>query len=272
MIPAFLFFLGLAMGSFLNVVILRFNTGETLRGRSRCFSCLKKLEWHDLIPLASYFAIRGRCRYCGSGISIQYPIVELISGLLFASLGWFYFADAPLVGLGVMFNITMAQFLLVAFFFFILLTISVYDLRHKIIPDEFSLTLLVAALLRVGLVFYSERSYGAPSLPTDVVTGIGLFVFFAGLWFLSRGKWMGFGDAKIAFSIGLFLGFPAALVGLLFAFWSGAAVGIALLALGRASRKTEVPFAPFLALGSLAAFFFSYGGADIIIYNYLLGI
>jgi len=266
--PVFLFFLGLAMGSFLNVVILRFNTGETLRGRSRCFSCLKKLEWYDLVPLASYFAIRGRCRYCGSGISAQYPIVELASGFLFVSLGWLYFSEASFVA----FDITMARFLLVSIFFLLLLAISVYDLRHKIIPDEFSLALLVVALLRTGLVWYIERSNVESSLPVDIVTGVALFLFFAGLWYFSRGRWMGFGDAKIAFSIGLFLGFPAALVGLLFAFWSGAAVGIALLVLGKASRKTEVPFAPFLAFGSLAAFFFIYGDTAMMVYRYLFGI
>lgn len=268
MIWLFLFLFGLAIGSFLNVLVLRLRTGETLRGRSRCFACLRKLEWHDLIPLASYFAIRGRCRYCGSAISMQYPVVELISGLLFASLGWFYFIDMPVV----VSYVTAAQFSLVALFFFILLAISVYDLRHKIVPDEFSLALLIVAFSRTGLVWYIERSQNVSSLPTDIVTGVGLFAFFAGLWFLSRGQWMGFGDAKIAFSIGLFLGFPAALFALLFAFWSGALVGIALLALGKASRKTEVPFAPFFALGALAAFFFVYGDTAMIVYRYLFAI
>ncbi len=264
----FLFLFGLAIGSFLNVVILRFNTGETLHGRSRCFSCLKKLEWHDLIPLASYFAIRGRCRYCGSGISAQYPIVELASGLLFVSLGWLYFSDAALVA----FDITMARFLLVSIFFLLLLAISVYDIRHKIIPDEFSLALLVVALVSVGLVAYIEREEVASTLPGDIVTGVVLFLFFAALWYFSRGRWMGFGDAKLAFSLGLFLGYPAGFFALLFAFWIGAFVGIGLLVTKQATRKTEIPFAPFLALGSLAAFFFIYTNAAIIVYRYLFGI
>lgn len=262
------FILGLAVGSFINVLVLRLRTGETVRGRSRCFSCLQKLEWRDLVPLASYFAIRGRCRHCGSAISIQYPVVELVSGLLLVLLGWFYFADA----VPVFFSATFAKFLLVAIFFYILLAISVYDLRHKIIPDEFSFALLVAALVRAGLAFYEERAYGAETLPADIVSGIGLFAFFAGLWLVSRGRWMGFGDAKIAFSIGLFVGFPAAIFALLFAFWAGAIVGITLLAFGRATRKTEIPFAPFLAFGSLGAFFFIYSDVAIMIYGYLFGI
>ncbi len=268
MIWFFLFLFGLAFGSFLNVFVLRFRTGETLGGRSRCFSCLRKLEWYDLIPLASYLSIRGRCRYCGSSISIQYPIVELLSGLILATLWWFYFGgSAPDFS-----AITLAQFSLVAVFSFVLLAIAVYDLRHKIIPDEFAAALFALAILRTILTWRVEQGEFESSIPVDVLTGLVLFGFFAALWFFSKGAWMGFGDAKIAFSIGLFLGFPAALFALLFAFWSGAIVGIALLVFKLASRKTEVPFAPFLAFGSLAAFFFTYSNAAMMVYMYLLGV
>src|SRR3989344_3933149 len=133
----FLFFLvGLAVGSFLNVLILRTNTGMKLGGRSRCLSCLKKLEWPDLIPVVSYLVIRGRCRHCGSGISIQYPMVEMLTGFVFISLAYFM---NPLAGDAA----SLIRYILASAFFSVLIAISVYDFRHKIIPDQFSIALFV---------------------------------------------------------------------------------------------------------------------------------
>src|SRR3989338_2700311 len=200
----FLFFLALAIGSFLSVLVLRINTGESLSGRSRCFSCLAKLQWHDLVPLLSFFAIRGRCRYCGSGISLQYPVVEFLSGVIFVSLG------------------TLAFETFAAFFSFFFVTQYIFA-----------------------------------------------FVFFWGLWFLSRGRWMGLRDAKISFSIGLFLGFPGILVALLAAFWVGAIFGVFVMLAGKYSRRSEVPFAPFLALGAYISFFVISSDAFVVLYNYL---
>lgn len=244
------FLLGLGVGSFLNVLVLRLNTGMTLQGRSKCFTCLKKLEWYDLIPLLSFVSVRGHCRYCGSKISIQYPVVELASGLLFFSVGYLI----PPVNFQGSYDVMMILRDLITFTFFaILIAISVYDIRHKIIPDELSLALLGAALLFEGSVLYSFWNRG--QLFSDLGAAMGAFLFFAGLWFLSKGKWMGFGDAKIAFSLGLFLGYPEVIWGIFFAFWIGAIFGVSMLALKFYTRKTEVPFAPFLALGSYLAFF-----------------
>lgn len=245
MLLIFLFLLGLAIGSFLNVLILRTNTGMKLGGRSRCFSCLKKLEWTDLIPVVSYLTIRGRCRHCGSGISIQYPLVEMATGIVFVSLAYFM---NPLVG-GI---VPILRYVLAAAFFSILVAISLYDIRHKIIPDQFSVALFVIAVLFEAFAFYTTRDGGAVGV--DILSGLGAFSFFALLWFVSSGRWMGFGDAKIAISIGLFLGFPGAFLAILFAFWIGAFFALTMLALAQYSRKTEVPFAPFLAVGSYLAF------------------
>ena len=248
----FLFIIGLALGSFLNVVILRLNTGENLRGRSRCFSCLRKLEWHDMVPVASYLAIRGRCRTCGSGISIQYPIVELAAAALTAGAAYMMFGFSLPQD-----PVRILQYILVVKFLLILLAASVYDLRHKIIPDQLSFLLFVTAVALEAVVAWQQHPFYVDEgfLFYDIVAGVGAFSFFAGIWFISKGAWMGFGDAKIAFPIGLFLGFPNIVYALLVAFWSGAIIGIALLASKRMGRKSEIPFAPFLALGTYIIFF-----------------
>ncbi len=259
----FLFLFGLAIGSFLNVLVLRFNSGESLRGRSRCFSCLKKLQWIDLIPLASYMTVRGRCRYCGSGISLQYPLVELVTALVFVSVGWVMLGNESQI----ISKAFLLEFISVLTFFSILIAISVYDIRHKIIPDQLSFLLFFVAVLFEALDVYQRMSYATEVVPTgifsmsvgstilyDVAGAVGAFVFFASIWFLSRGMWMGFGDAKLALSLGLFLGYPGVLFGILLAFWIGSIFGIAMLVVGSYTGKTEVPFAPFLALGTFIAF------------------
>ncbi len=258
MFLSFLFVIGLALGSFLNVVVLRLNTGENLRGRSRCFSCLRKLEWRDLVPVASYLAIRGRCRTCGSGISAQYPIVELVAAALTTGAAYMMF------GVSVPQDpVRILQYILVVKFLLILLAASVYDLRHKIIPDQLSFLLFITAAVLEAVVAWQQRPFYVDEgfLLYDIVAGIGAFAFFAGIWLISKGAWMGFGDAKIALPIGLFLGFPNIMYALLAAFWSGAIIGIALLASKRMSRKSEIPFAPFLALGTYIVFFLMNFGA-----------
>lgn len=230
-----IFFLGLIFGSFANVIILRLNTGESLIFKgSRCFFCGRKLQWFELIPVISFLVLRRRCRSCRSKISWQYPVVELASGFLFLLIYvstttstdiWFFgFATA---------------------FFWLLLVISVYDIRHKIIPN--SLVYLAATIAFLSLII------GQPLAP-NLISGIALFSFFAFLWWVSKGRWMGFGDAKLALAIGIFLGWPLSLVGVLVSFWVGALFGLVLIFLRRLQLKTHVPFGPFLSIGALTAF------------------
>ena len=127
------FFFGLIIGSFLNVVIYRFNTGRTLGGRSACMSCMRKLSWYELIPLGSYLVQAGKCRGCKTKISFQYPLVELITGLIFAIL-FLKFQYLFWTDIG-SFSFTIAFY---AAIFSVLMIISVYDLKHKIIPDVLS--------------------------------------------------------------------------------------------------------------------------------------
>ncbi len=249
----FFFVLGLIIGSFLNVVIFRYNTHRTFGGRSGCMSCQKKLSWYELVPLFSFLFLKGRCKGCKTRISIQYPLVELIAGILF--LGLFlkfqdiFFFDT--IG----FTIAYAYY---AAIFSLLLVISVYDLKHKIIPD--TLALVLGILSFIGLFFFVNYGFRL-HLPTilEFLSGILIALPFALMWFLSKGKWMGLGDAKLAISFGWLLGLAFALSALVLAFWSGAIVGLVLIAFSKNhGMKSEIPFAPFLVLGVILTFFFGF--------------
>ena len=251
-ILAIIFFVfGIIIGSFLNVVIYRYNTHRSFGGRSGCMTCGKQLSWYELFPVFSFLFLKGRCKGCKMKISIQYPLVEFITGLIFALL-FLKFQDVfffDTVG----FTISYAYY---AVIFSILLVIAVYDLKHKIIPDTLALVLGILSFL--GLFIFVNYSF-SPHFPTILEFLSGLFIAlpFALLWLLSRGKWMGLGDAKLAISFGWFLGFASALSGLILSFWSGAIVGLALIAFSKKhGMKSEIPFAPFLVFGALLAFIF----------------
>lgn len=240
---------GLIIGSFLNVVILRdsstkltVSTGRSVfKGRSRCFACGHILQWHELIPLVSFFIQKGKCRACKAGISSQYPIVELLTGIMFV-LVWLKAFDYSLLVTG--------YWLL---FFSLLIVISVYDFRTKIIPDRFVYPLIALGVGYALLSYYALRITGY-ALLYDALTALSAAAFFALLWLISQGKWIGFGDAKLTLGLGLFLGWPLILLALLFAVWSAAITGIGLILFKGYTRKSEIPFGPFLALGAFAAF------------------
>ena len=244
---------GLIIGSFLNVWIYRFHTGKSLSGHSHCLSCGTTLRFYELFPLVSYLSLRGRCRTCGCGIPIRYFLVELLTAFLFAS---------------VLFVTTVAlEILFYWIVLSILVVIVVYDMRHFIIPDSLTLSL---SLLMVGWFLY-RFWLGVPlaTLGTDVfaaLAGVGFFFF---LWFVSKGRWLGFGDVKLAFPLGLMVGSALVFSMIVTSFWIGAAISIALVGLSRIERgklylrfatpkltiKSVVPFAPFLIAGCLLIFF-----------------
>ena len=254
----FIFVFGLIIGSFLNVVIYRHNTGMTLGGRSMCFSCGKQLQWFELVPLFSFLFLRGKCSVCKSKISWQYPAVELATGLLF--LGAYLTVS----------NVYLLAYLLLQLS--LLVVISVYDFRHKIIPDTFSYAFAGLALVKVVVVFILNQNFSA--LLYGVAAGLVCFLPFAALWYFSKGKWMGFGDAKLALGIGWFLGIKDAPVAILLAFWIGALVGIAMIVYShiegfsrgqkKVTMKSEMPFGPFLILGLLIMIFLKPWVADFL--------
>lgn len=263
---AFFFALGTIIGSFLNVVILRHNTGESsMDGRSHCFCCGKLLEWYDLIPVLSFFFLRGKCRNCKSKISYQYPLVEFITGLVFLTV---FLKIQRLMDWQ---SIDMLIGTIYAFIVFsLLIVISVYDIRHQIIPDKFAYTLAGLTVLPVLYKLFSVVDLSQLSSVyrwQGFAAGLVMFLFFAFFWLVSGGKWMGLGDAKLGLGIGWFLGLSKALLALVFSFWLGAVVGLTLIVLERRKYKisSAIPFGPFLALGALLAFFFG----DMILKDYI---
>jgi leader peptidase (prepilin peptidase)/N-methyltransferase len=249
---AIIFFVfGLIIGSFLNVVILRLNTEKSFGGRSGCMSCQNKLSWYELIPVLSFLFLWGTCRNCKMKISIQYPLVEFFTGLIFAML-FLKFQD-------VFFLDTLSFNFIFAFYaaaFSLLMIIAVYDLRHKIIPDSFSLALGILAF--IGLFFFNSSGF-YPHFPSilEFLAGPLIASPFFFFWLVSSGRWMGLGDAKLALGLGWLLGLSSAGTGLVIAFWVGAVIGILLVIFSKKhGMKSEIPFAPYLVLGALLAFLF----------------
>ncbi|GAB6156875.1 A24 family peptidase [Desulfotomaculum varum] len=226
------FILGLITGSFLNVCIVRVPLGQSVvTSPSHCFSCGTRLRPRDLIPLASFIILRGKCRYCGAGIAWHYPVVELTGGLLFTAVMYYW-------GLS-----WQAAAMLV--FFSLLLVVAVIDLQHQIIPDGI---LLAGALLGIPFLYLQ-----GPALLKDGMAGLlAAGILMLAIALLARGG-MGGGDIKLAAVMGLFLGLKQVAVALLIAFLLGGTTGLILLATGRKGRKDPIPFGPFLALGSLIA-------------------
>ncbi len=214
-------------------------------------SCQNTLVWYELVPLFSFIVLQGRCRNCQTKISMQYPLVELAAGLIFALL--FIKFQHIFWGDTLTFVVTYAYY---AVMFSLLIVISVYDLKHKIIPDL--LSFLLGLLGFVGIFFFDSSGFHLhmPAL-WEFLAGPVIALPFALIWLLSRGTWMGLGDAKLAIGLGWLLGISRALSGIVVAFWSGAIIGIALIALTKKyGMKSEIPFAPFLVLGAVIAFLF----------------
>ena len=193
----FTFIFGLLVGSFLNAVIWRFDKAESVfRGKSICPHCKHVLSTKDLIPLVSFVLLKGRCRYCEEKISFQYPIVEMATGFIFAFLLWW-------IGLNPI------SLILLWALSALLIVIFVYDLKHFIIPD----TMVFAAIILAGVWQVAQGG-----LINGILAGFGAAFFFLILFLISRGRWMGFGDVKLALFMGLFLGWPNILVALFSAF------------------------------------------------------
>lgn len=253
LVAGLLFILGASVGSFLNVVILRFGYAERGGARSACMACGTTLGAFDLVPMFSYAALGGRCRTCGSSISIQYPLVEILTGLLFV-LSYLKVSTGDVA--------SEILFVLFAGFWASLVALVAYDIRHTLIPLPFVWSLAAFAALRPLSDAYL---LGSAAPLTDALLGALICGgFFALIHAVTRGRGMGIGDAYVAAAIALMLGLEAGIVASVIAVWSGALVGVALLALafvfkhlsvgahsGHVTLKSEIPFAPFLALGAL---------------------
>jgi leader peptidase (prepilin peptidase)/N-methyltransferase len=224
--------LGLVVGSFLNVVAYRLPRGESLAfPGSRCTSCGEAVKPWDNVPVLSWLLLRGQCRSCGERISVRYPLLELMTGIVFALVALARGLDAELVVL-----LPFAA---------VLVAVAAIDLEHRIVPNRIVLPAAVWAVASSAVIRPGE-------LPELLIAGAGAFLALL-VAALARPGGMGMGDVKLAGVMGLYLG-TAVIPALLVAFATGAVVGVAIMVReGAASRKKGVPFAPFLALGGLVA-------------------
>lgn len=250
-ISAFIF--GIIIGSFLNVLILRLPKGETINGRSHCMHCKHVLHWFDLVPLFSYLFLRGKCRYCKHNISKRYFYIESATGILFA-ISAVYFTPIDIQSVLLYFRII--------FIISVLILIFMIDLEHFLILDKIVLPasiILLAInlcidLLQHNLLFSSLALLG-------VLSGIAIFIFFGGIYFLSRGAWIGFGDVKFSFFLGLATPFPFVAMNIFLAYVLGAVLGVFLILFYKKKISSKIPFGTFLAAATLITIFY---GAPIL--------
>jgi leader peptidase (prepilin peptidase) / N-methyltransferase len=248
LVLGFLVFLfGVSVGSFLNCLIYRLSVDEIPKGRSYCPKCKHTLSYKDLIPVFSYLFLLGKCRYCKKKISLEYPLVEILTGISF--LGIFLFTGV---------SAELPYLLIVAFF---LILIFIYDLKHYIIPDFSTFSLVGVSFAYLLYNSFLENNFSL--LYGGLLSALFVFFFFFSLFYFTKGKGMGFGDVKFVIFMGLFLGFPKILVGLFLSFFFGAIIGIGLILLKRKKMKSQLPFAPFLIVGTLIAYFYGERIIDI---------
>ncbi|QQS15963.1 MAG: prepilin peptidase [Candidatus Moraniibacteriota bacterium] len=243
------FIFGLLIGSFLNAVLWRMREGIGLGGRSMCPQCRAKIAWYDNIPIFSFLFLRGKCRSCRLAISWRYPIVECVTGILFALLGMTFFSlgDISSWVLTVLYLVSAS----------ILVLIFLFDLDTMEIPNiliwigvGWSLPML---LLADAIGFFPGVSIWSLHLYSGVLAGLIAFLPLFLMAALSDEKWMGMGDGFLAFFLGLVIGWPHMMLALVLAFGMGAVVGILLIVFGKKGMKSQVPLGPFLILGALLA-------------------
>ena len=240
------FIIGLSIGSFLNVVIFRIDDLRSIwKSRSHCMNCKKILSWYDLIPFFSFVLLKTKCRYCGTKISWQYPIVEIGTALVFVLLYLTFGISWALIFYLIVFSL--------------LIVVFVIDLKTQMTPETF----VWAALILTILGGWYFGGFGFLNMIYGALVGGGLLAI---LVYVSGEKWMGAGDIKIGLILGALTGYPVAFFGLFLAFILGAVVGLIYIKLRQKTIKESLPFAPFLIFSTLAALIF--GNAVV---NWYLG-
>lgn len=269
MIIAVLVVLGLCLGSFVNALVWRLHEQSTesakkkpdkrylarvsiVKGRSMCPHCRHELAGRDLVPVISWLALRGKCRYCGKPISWQYPLVELsLVGLFVASYVWW-----PVAFSGAQTAIFILWLLLLVG----LLALVVYDLRWKQLPSRLIYALWPLAVLQALITLVDSNKPAVVLL--DVMLALLVGSIFYVLFQFSNGKWIGGGDVRLSWLLSLIAGTPAR--SFLFIFLgalSGSLMSMPFLVSGRLKRTSVIPFGPFLVAGAVIVQLF---GADIL--------
>jgi len=239
---------GLVFGSFANVVVHRVPLKQSIvRPASRCPSCGVELRTRDNIPVVSWLLLRGRCRNCGERISVRYPAIEILTAVLFGLAAWRIRPATDLIAYVPL--------------LWVLVVLSFIDLEHKLLPNRIVIPAFATGVLLLGIS--AALGPGVVAWVRALLGAVTAFAVFFALALISP-RGMGMGDVKLSAVLGLalgYLGWGRLFVGFFIAFAAGAVGGIALVIARRAGMKTEVPFGPYLALGTIASVLF---GAPIV--------
>ncbi len=259
-----IFLFGASIGSFLSVVLYRVQNGKKgiVFGQSYCPKCKKKLVIVDMVPIASYVMLRGKCRHCKKSISPYYFFLELITGLVVLSTFLkFPFVIWLLDGTPIPDLQMLVQFIFYATYGCFFVGIFFYDLQTKKIPDLFLFPLLAVAAIGTLLM-------GTPDIINALIAVAAALLIFGGQILVSKGKWLGEGDLYLAIAIALILGWEKFLIFVVLSYLIGAMTSIPLLVMKKTELKSAVPFGPFMVLAAFLCIFF---GNEIIAW-YLQGI
>lgn len=229
-----IFILGLMIGSFINCVIYRLHIDQSfLKGRSYCPYCKHQLEPEDLIPIYSFIILKGKCRYCQAKISWQYPIVEFITALIFVLI-YFVWSKSPVFGYLVLYrNLFFAASLIVIF---------IYDFKYQLVSDQIVIWSAIIA-------FLSNLWLGISWLNLLIGAIIGSS-FFLAQYLISKGKWIGLGDAYLGFLMGIMLGWQRVVLAVMLAYLIGSITAVILVLLKKEEWKSKIALGPFLAIGT----------------------
>lgn len=269
------FVIGIVLGSFVKALADRSLINRSFLGRSYCLNCKHKLQWYDLLPIVSYLLLRGKCRYCGDRISLEYLLVEVGMGLLIGFLFWQSLH-------GVQYQISLLELIFKSFFIIVLAILFLTDIKKMLIPDRIILPSIVISIIFITVItiikviylyyyltqtvlgqkllqntdyFQRHLLITAEPLFGSILMGFLIGGFFMALIIITKGKGMGGGDVKLGAFIGLGLGFPLSLVAIMFSFLTGAVLSIILIVLGKKHIGSSIPFGPFLVMGALIALF-----------------
>lgn len=282
------FVLGCSVGSFINVVVQRTNRGESIKGRSHCEFCDKVLSPNDLFPLISFILLKGKCRYCHTKLSPQYWIIELVTGIIFATIYWLTSNNLfdQIDQLNNAIHITYYGIWIPLIYFYIVITsliiLFITDWKYGMLYDKIVIpTILFVLLYKVIVVTYYYLSMylklnstelgkyfleaglannlainASTNLVYTVIGSIGIALFFLVLIIITRGRGMGGGDLKLGFLIGLLSGWPNMLISIFIGFLTGAIASCILLLVRKKQIGQTIPFGPFLIIGCVLVMFF----------------
>ena len=246
----FVGFIGVAMGSFINAFVWRLKEDKDfVKGRSICVHCKHQLAVKDLIPVISWLSLGGKCRYCSKPIHWQYPVVELLTAVLF--LLSYHYWPLELEGAQNWLHFIVWLDVLVG-----LIAIAVYDIKYMEVPNLiiYPMIAVVMGLRFVDAIIFDEGAAAMQEMTLGLLVGGGFFLL---LFYLSKGRWIGGGDVKLGFFFGTWLGPQGALVALLVGFYSAFAFIVPPLLLKKLKRGQRIPFGPFLIAGVIVATLFT---------------